>query len=501
MYAETAIQVQHDPSTHGETSYFGAADEIERKIEEKLAEAVCLVQLNTCAETSYIGKRINEKQVEIVASSDHRLIGYVITNDVNDEGLSAALPFSVFEQKEELADEEVDDEKSIVEKPLPNFVHVKNMLRDPCVPFLNRIPMLGSFVAVQIPFTKYVHTDAIPADGGLIIPDEKSEYNEETSEKATEEEKTTEEEKATEEEKEAEAEGYEVKPEEVSVPTWNANTIESSYVLCIDTMGASQFTSTGVSDSEIEFLRRFSNNLSISLSESQNNQYQAEMQQRERLSNITELSKVSLAADLERIQEISKIAIDEYEAALASESDVEVPEEERALKLANINLNAARQVFHRDTRWWLEHFKAERKLCIPPKDSVLSTLQIILQTYEMKQCKSWTDIKSLDVDSLVNAVAELGPDNVGGLEAQSSLSKLHSIEELESDSEDSQWLVALITLAKASLVAIIKKFEFEEYVAQVKAKQEAEAEAEAKEQEEKQQVEDSEEHQEEEETN
>mmetsp|Transcript_20610 Transcript_20610/g.33557 ORF Transcript_20610/g.33557 Transcript_20610/m.33557 type:complete len:602 (-) Transcript_20610:2790-4595(-) len=483
---ETPCQVTFSNSKHGEESDIGVADDLAVLEKDKIVTTTDIVKEYTSAHSVYIGKRNGDGSIAIVASTDPELVGVKLTNELDDEGESKVLPFSVFEklpEEEEEEEEEEDEEGNPIPKPekvppLPKFVHVENMLKDDRVPFFDRVPTLGSFLAVNVPFSCAMHSDAIPEDGGLLTAEKEEEEQEQEATEATDENAGE-------------------KPVKVTPKEWRANTIDGAYVICFDTMGKEKFVS-GIPESEIELVRSLAQRLGRALSGTEALQYQSEMGLRDELKTIAKENRQIFALEMGEVEETIKQAVDEYNTSLEEaeaaaeekeEAEYEAPmEEEVEFKRAEIRFNVLKERVG-SASWWHKGMISSKKLCIEPDVVVQKACTLFLRIYGQLARDDfevpWGQVKRANFRELIKSVVGFAP--VGEpckencqLDSEHATKYLDDVEAFEAEldeEEDPAWIFGILRITIAALKATVANYELNNAIAAKKAAEIEAAEA------------------------
>ena len=435
--------VEYAEQRHGASSPVAIGDDIDTMLQDKFNHALEVAVSSTSATTAFIAKLVSPEKLTLVAATDEAILGQSLHNSVDDDGNSLVAPFGLFQpvEEEEAAEEQAEGEEggepAKVNKPL----YIKNVLRDASVDFLKRVPQLGAFCAVKIPFKDSMHKDAVPEDGGLIVPAPSAEESgEDAEEEEIAEKQPAEEEEAKDDGENAEgAEGVEEK-EEAQQPEqrWRANLRDGFYVLCVDTMDNGE----ELSEEEIRTLESLAAALSKCLTPTLDLQYQGEMALRALASSVVEAAVIDLEAAKEKISE-------ETQAALEGTEDAE--EEEKAAKEAETRLERfGANVL--DQEWWPKLLQFTRKRCIPLQEPVEEAIKY---AYELIFAATYPGLKEVDPEVFVKAVKDM-PQTEQKLVQQTAQQHVDKISEILENSMDgirqeALWLDPVLHCCKYTL--------------------------------------------------
>jgi len=308
-----------------------SATEILNEFDEKLQALIAMIKKSTRAENVFI----------ITLKEDGAaLVNYSTNLSLQGESIAKGAESVIFELLEDDQGEE-----SITTK----HVQVDNMLSNEKAPFLGRIPLLASFLAVRVPFERHLHESSIPGDGGMLATEDEHEDNAE-GENEDLESKTH----ANEQDSKVEEEGdqeTETKEEEGTVPNsksrWRSRPLNTFMVICLDTLGSDTYDG-GFSNDEVQLLLAIADDLSLAATKFEEEAFDAEMRRRDAFKERTS---------------------------------------------------------------WQESIADLRELCIPPLKEVLNALTVFSQAFNEvfrnRSIISWKELKaSLDTDQWASSLNE-----------------------------------------------------------------------------------------------
>lgn len=494
-----AREIEFVEEMHGKDSFLSVADELEAMTMLKFEKALDYLRFNANVESAYLAKLTPEGDLEFVSSTNPRIKGQVLKDIVDEEGKSTVLPFAVLvpdpvaegEEGEENPADSPDDpdapessekgpeSEEPKEIKLPRFIHVPNMLRNDQVPFLGRIPTLGSFAAIHVPFRSSMHKEAIPEDGGLIVPEaaapsggEDADEEKATNEGDAEDEEGT---AASEAAGEGGAEGEELTPPPTPRKEWRANTKDAAYILCIDTLGSSRFVE-GIPQENIDLARKMAYHLGEMLTTIENSSYQAEMLHRDALAQMNEANKQLVTEHLASAEQEIQETLDKMRAEASPDPVAEgegepaattepMLEEELAYKESLSKLQVIQKTLA-ITSWWKDNVRAYVKLCIEPEEHVQKALHVFMRVFvspyraSASTDVSWHKLKKEEHAAWFSIVEEFDPSEPGseaccGLDAATSLALLEEAKALTF--EEPAWIPAVARIAVTALEAVVAR--------------------------------------------
>mmetsp|Transcript_11413 Transcript_11413/g.28866 ORF Transcript_11413/g.28866 Transcript_11413/m.28866 type:complete len:675 (+) Transcript_11413:108-2132(+) len=538
-----------DEDKHGAAGAIGVAGELAEMERKKIDLTLQVVHDLTAAQAVYMANANEDGSLTFFSAIGDGPAAATLPKpdeDAAEDDTKLPVPFKVLrapdepetgeeEAPEGEAGDTAEGDAAPRKDPLPRFEHVPNVLAGPPVPFFNRVPMLGSFLAVHVPYKKYIHRAAIPEDGGLIVepqgaPAEDGEEGEGGDAAAELADEGTE--NACDNVDEEVADGA----SEPKKKVWRAETIEASYILCMDTIGCSDFNTNGISDADIEKVRQVCLALSRSLTETEAARYQAEMQHRDWLARLNATDFEAQPGRAEQVQTAVEEQMSHYEAVLeaikssaeaaAAESEepadgAGVSAEEEAFKRAEVLHSAFVQGLLRiraedgETRpeeWWKTTVRAVLKQCIPPTQVEEKALNLLARIYgvDVSVGCPWETLAAIDLDDFASKVLSFTPcdpaieniiaptfsaDAVASLTEEfeellgvpelagikSLKNEVQAHEELAAAISNEQapvWLTSLVSVTKYALAAVSSAAAFRAYLdEEQRKKEEAEAAA------------------------
>ena len=474
--------VEYTEGRHGAVSPVAFADDVDTMLEDKFNHALEFAVSSTQATSAYIAKQESPDKLTFVAATDQSILGQSLANKTDDEGNPLVAPFHLFkpvEEEEELG-EPGEDAEDVAVNPVPQAekaFYIKNVLRDPSVDFLKRVPQLGAFCAVKIPFQDCMHKDAVPEDGGLIVPPTEEETSEETSEEAADEETKEDggqdggdeekrEEDGENEEKNAEEEEDGQPPEKTEPERrWRANCKQGFYVLCADTMDNGE----DLSEEDLRTVESVAASLSACLTPTLDRQYQSEMALRFLEAERTESAIPDFEATVEQIDTDVQAAVEEFG---------ELEEEEKCAKEAALRLEQFQEkiISH---EWWTELLRFTRKRCIPFDESIQEAIKY---AYELAAKDTYISLKDVDLEQFVKAIRKMSQqeEELDQQTAQQHIDRISETLETSLDAirKEAFWLNAVLLYIKHVMQRNIADRNLRELLEAKAAAAEAEKEAE-----------------------